>query len=221
MPKNVKQKYSKKEFDKDLKELEILLKEGGSYSDTDVNDESHLYGGNMDEDEYEHEDKHEDEHEDDEHEDEHEDDVDDVDYDFDYDEEQETLDIKEGGKKIRGPLRHFKLIELNGKPTLSDARPSIDKDTKQTPITAARKMLTSITRNMSDATKLKSKTIFKMKETTRTSANKVYGPYIGTYLKGSGPVDFKKEDGKKVTVNIKFKPVIKLYKGEYKGGSKK
>ena len=201
MPKNVKQKYSKKEFDKDLKELEILLKEGGSYNDTDINDESYLYDSNMDEDEHG--------------------DEDDVDYDFDYDEEQETLDIKEGGKKIRGPLRHFKLIELNGKPTLSDARPSIEKDTKQTPITAARKMLTSITRGMPDAAKLKSKTIFKMKETTRSSANKVYGPYIGTYLKGSGPVDFKKEDGKKVTVNIKFKPVIKLYKGEYKGGSKK
>ena len=203
----VKSKYSQKEFEKDLNELEKLLKIGGSKNnqenfndqDDEEDEDEEQYGGY----EYNDEDDEDDEDEDNE-------------------EENEYYKL-EGGKKknSEGPLRHFKLIEVNGKEASSSARPSLK--THQSPVSAAKKLLSSITKDLSESEKLKSKTIFKMKETTRTSGKrKVYGPYIGTYIKYKEPVVFTPKNKPGASpITIKFKQVVKLYKGEQKGGLKR
>jgi hypothetical protein len=131
----------------------------------------------------------------------------------------------EGGKKEKkeytGTFRHFKIFEVDGKEFKSDARANIKEH--HTPLIAARKLLSSMVREkkLNDNTKSKFKVIFSIKETTRDSKTKtkVYGPYQGSYHKytPSEAAKAKTADGK---VSLKFKPIVKLFKGskEQKGG---
>jgi hypothetical protein len=141
----------------------------------------------------------------------------------DYHEDDE--DSMEGGKKEKkeytGSYRHFKLVKVDGKAYTSGSRADIKEH--HTPLYAARKLLTSMVKkdNLSDNAKSKLKVVFTIQETTRHS-QKEFGPYVGTYYKytPSEAAKAKTADGK---VSFKFKPIVKLHKGnkenkEQKGG---
>jgi hypothetical protein len=145
--------------------------------------------------------------------------VDDDDDDDDDDYEQEGGAKKEK-KEYNGPYRHFKLVEVDGKPYTSSARAYIKEH--QTPLNAAKKLLTSMIKpqKLSDNAKSKLKVVFHIKETNRESKTKVYGPYIGKYHKYT-PSEAAKAKTASGKVSFKFKPIVKLYKGnkkEQKGG---
>ena len=129
----------------------------------------------------------------------------------------------EGGKKeYTGTYRHFKMVEADGKVVKTDARADIKEH--QTPLNAAKKLLTSMVKKekLSDNAKSKLKVIFYIQETNRESKSKIYGPYVGTYYKYT-PSEAAKAKAAEGKVSFKFKPVVKLYKGnkkEQKGGKK-
>jgi len=129
--------------------------------------------------------------------------------------------VKGGSKKdYTGEYRHFKMVEADGKPVKSNARADIKEN--QTPLNAAKKLLTSMVKKekLSDNAKTKLKVIFYIQETNRDSKSKIYGPYIGTYYKYSAS-EAAKAKAAKGAVSFKFKPIVKLYKGskkEQKGG---
>ena len=135
--------------------------------------------------------------------------------------EDEEHNIWEGGKKeYTGLYRHFKMVEADGKQVKSDARADIKEN--QTPLNAAKKLLTSMVKKekLSDNAKTKLKVIFYIQETNRDSKSKIYGPYIGTYYKYTAS-EAAKAKAAKGSVSFKFKPIVKLYKGnkkEQKGG---
>jgi hypothetical protein len=171
MTKSVQKQYTQKQFEKDLNELELLIKKGGKEEE----------------------------------------------------EEEEEEEEMEGGKKeYTGTYRHFKMVEVDGKAVKTDARADI-KD-HQTPLNAAKKLLTSMVKKekLSDNAKSKLKVIFYIQETNRDSKSKVYGPYVGTYYKYT-PSEAAKAKAAGGKVSFKFRPVVKLYKGnkkEQKGGKK-
>jgi hypothetical protein len=129
--------------------------------------------------------------------------------------------MHDGGKKeYTGLYRHFKMVEADGKQVKSDARADIKEH--QTPLNAAKKLLTSMVKKekLSDNAKTKLKVIFYIQETNRDSKSKIYGPYIGTYYKYTAS-EAAKAKAAKGAVSFKFKPIVKLYKGnkkEQKGG---
>ena len=123
-------------------------------------------------------------------------------------------------------LRHFKLVEVDGKPYKSSSRVNITDN--QTPSSAAKKLLTRMIRSqkLSDSAKSKLKVIFYIKETNRESKGKVYGPYVGTYHKytpsEAAKSHYQIKDGGPL-IHHKFKTIVKLYKGNkttQKGGEK-
>jgi len=225
MPKSLKNQYTQKQFEKDLNELELLVKQqkikGGKpgkkeekeEEEEEKEEESVLVGGDGDGD-----DDGDDDDDDDGDDDEEEDDDDDDD---DYDKDR----VKEGGarrgkKEYDGPYRHFKFVEVDGKPYTSTARANITN--YQTPLNAAKKLLSSMIKQekLSDNAKSKLKIVFYIKEINRESKNKKYGPYIGTYYKYT-PSEAAKAKTLGGKVSFKFKPIVKLYKGnkkEQKGG---
>jgi hypothetical protein len=110
--------------------------------------------------------------------------------------------------------RHFVLVELNQKPVDFEASATLKEG--QTPLSAAKKMLKSIAhhRNLKGMNKLNLKVVFSIRETTRGSSKKVYGPYSGKYHKYT-PAELKSREGafgKTVKAFPKLKPVVKLYK---------
>ena len=110
--------------------------------------------------------------------------------------------------------RHFVLVELNQKPVDFEASATLKEG--QTPLSAAKKMLKSIAhhRNLKGMNKLNLKVVFSIRETTRGSSKKVYGPYSGKYHKYT-PEELKSREGAygdKVKAMPKLKPVVKIYK---------
>ena len=110
--------------------------------------------------------------------------------------------------------RHFVLVELNQKPVDFEASATLKEG--QTPLSAAKKMLKSIAhhRNLKGMNKLNLKVVFSIRETTRGSSKKVYGPYSGKYHKYT-PAELKSREGafgKTVKAFPKLKPVVKIYK---------
>lgn len=110
--------------------------------------------------------------------------------------------------------RHFVLVELNQKPVDFEASATLKEG--QTPLSAAKKMLKSVAhhRNLKGMNKLNLKVVFSIRETTRGSSKKVYGPYSGKYHKYT-PAELKSREGafgKTVKAFPKLKPVVKLYK---------
>ena len=120
--------------------------------------------------------------------------------------------IQAGGKK-NGPQRHFKLVSLNGKEV--DFEATADVSMGKSPSGAARKMLKSIAhhKNLFGNNKAKLGVVsFVIRETTRGSKCKDYGPYKGEFKKYSAAElkksSFKLPSGK--TLTLTMKPVIHL-----------
>jgi hypothetical protein len=193
MPKSIKNQYTQKQFEKDLNELELLIKEnslkgGKNNNENNKNNKNNENNENNEDDE---------------------------------NDENDENDEMEGGKKeYTGEYRHFKMVEADGKPVKSNARADIKEH--QTPLNAAKKLLTSMVKKekLTDNAKTKLKVIFYIQETNRDSKSKIYGPYVGTYHKYT-PSEAAKAKSAKGKVSFKFKPIVKLYKGnkkEQKGG---
>jgi hypothetical protein len=119
--------------------------------------------------------------------------------------------IQAGGAD--GPKRHFKLVSLNGKEV--DFEATADVSLGKSPSGAARKMLKSIAhqRNLFGNNKSKLGLVsFVIRETTRGSKAKEYGPYKGEFKKYTAAElkksSFKLPSGK--TLTLTMKPVVHL-----------
>jgi surface protein len=130
---------------------------------------------------------------------------------------------KGGAKKeYIGTYRHFTLHEVNGKKVEIG---TADIKDHQTPLSAAKKLLSSWCRNEGIKSNERNKVniIFTIRETTR-GHSKVYGPYKGKFIKYDKPVMIKLKSGK--SIKIVGKPMVKLAKGNnnkkmiQKGGDK-
>jgi len=117
--------------------------------------------------------------------------------------------------------RHFKVIEVNGKP-VDFGIANIRGD--RTPLSAARKLLKSIAKHFKvyGNNRFNFRVTFKIYETTQGSKHKQYGPYQGRYHRYS-PEEMKK--AKAAGQTFRMKPVVKLIKGKstnetQKGGKK-
>jgi hypothetical protein len=128
-----------------------------------------------------------------------------------------NMDIKPlygGYNKQKLPKRHFKLVSLNGHIVNFDANSYISNG--KSPSSAAQKILTSIAhhKNLFGKDKIKLGLVsFVIRETTRGSKTKEYGPYKGQFKKYT-PSEMKKASYKIKTTgkNIvkTMKPVIYL-----------
>ena len=136
-------------------------------------------------------------------------------------EELETLieNNKTGGVSAdyTRKIRHFKVILLDGQ-EVDIGR--VDIKEYQTPLNAAKKLLGSIAthHNLKKLNKLKLNVVFIIKETTRDSKQKIYGPYKGKYIKLT-PEEMKKATRAGITFTMR--PSVKLHKGKLspmKGG---
>jgi hypothetical protein len=227
MPKSVNSKYSKKDFEKDLKELENLIKEnhkGGKKSKKNQKGGAgemmgDTFGDHMKDNFGDH-----------------------MKDNFGEPMGEKFGEPMMGGKKSKkhqsagkkskkhqsagkkeytGSYRHFRVIKLNGK-EVKFGNVSI-KET-QTPLNAARKLLLSVAKhqNLTKSKKLGLKAVYLIQETTRGSAHKIFGPYQGKYVKYTAEEakTAMTADGK---VKFTMKPVVKLVKEKnsaQKGGSK-
>jgi hypothetical protein len=224
MPKSVKNQYTQKQFEKDLNQLELLVKnnskKGGVLSGNNENKKKSESESESDsESEYESESESHEE------------------YESHKETSREESNTTSGGNKKRvkklggkkgkelydGTYRHFKMVEVDGKPVKTNARADIKEH--QSPLNAAKKLLTSMVKKekLSDNAKSKLSVIFYIQETNRESKSKIYGPYIGKYHKYT-PSEAAKASADKGKVFFKFKPMVRLYKGsskkEQKGGKK-
>ena len=113
--------------------------------------------------------------------------------------------------------RHFRVVQLEGKKVDIGG---VSISSKASPGNAARKLLTSIAHHKGLKKNKKpsmGKVKFCIQEYTQGSSKKVYGPYVGHFHKYTGE-ELKKAmtaDGK---VKFTMKPVVKLAKGNMKGG---
>jgi hypothetical protein len=113
-------------------------------------------------------------------------------------------------KKIENK-RHFRVIELDGKP-VSFGEGKITN--KSSPADAARKLLSSIAHNkgLDGMKKLNiGKIKFKIQEFTQGSKKKIYGPYVGYFHKYTAE-ELKKSTFKDEKRVPKMKPIVKLNK---------
>jgi len=116
--------------------------------------------------------------------------------------------------------RHFRVVQLEGKKVEIGG---VSISSKASPGNAARKLLTSIAHHKGLKKNKKpsmGKVKFCIQEYTQGSSKKVYGPYVGHFHKYTGE-ELKKAmtaDGK---VKFTMKPVVKLAKGNMKGGEEK
>ena len=135
-------------------------------------------------------------------------------------EELETLINNQNGgvsSNYEGKIRHFKVVMLNNE-EVDFGR--VDIKDHQNPLKAAKKLLGSIAthKNLTKLNKLKLNVVFMIKETTRDSKQKIYGPYKGKYVKLT-PEEMKKATRAGITFTMR--PSVKLDKGKLspmKGG---
>jgi len=109
--------------------------------------------------------------------------------------------------------RHFHIIQLNNK-NIKIGNVKIKKES--TPINAAKKLLNNLIKN--DTLKLQKASIL-IKETTKGSTKKMYGPYLGNFQKNKlveVKKDVKKNVKAKTKTSAKLKSNTKLIK--MKGG---
>jgi hypothetical protein len=122
-----------------------------------------------------------------------------------------------GGSKINSE-RHFRVCKLEGK---NIELGGVSISSKASPGSAARKLLTSIAHHKG-LTKNKKASMPKVKyciqEYTQGSSKKIYGPYVGHYHKYTA-AELKKAETAGGKVKFTMKPVVKLAKGNMKGGS--
>jgi hypothetical protein len=124
-------------------------------------------------------------------------------------EELETLiQNNQNGGVSTGIVRHFKVILLDGQ-EVDIGR--VDIKSHQTPLKAAKKLLGSIAtyHNLTKLNKLDLDVIFMIKETTRDSKQKIYGPYKGKYIKLT-PEQMQKATRAGITFTMR--PSVKLHK---------
>jgi hypothetical protein len=170
MPKS----YSEKEFQKDLMELEYLIKnsnkqnkknksmKGGKNNNNENN--NNMKGGKNNEEYFE-------------------------------EDEEDDYDDQEGGKiEDSDKLRSFTVCHLHGK-ELKEEIGDVKIKVGRTPLAAARKLFSSIANNhdLKGNALHNFKATFSIREKTRGSKthNKVYGPYHGKYLKEKKDVKLK------------------------------
>lgn len=185
MPKN----YSQKDFEKDLNELEDLIKQNndgprndyyGNYNNNG-NNNGNYYGGH---------------------------------YDEDNDEDNDNNNNYQGGanSEEKEKKRHFRVVELRGKMIHIG---SVHVKMHNSPLSAAKKLLTSIAEHDGLSGHNKAKlptTVFCIQEITRGSKNKIYGPYTGKFHKYT-PEEVKKASA--AGQHFHMKAVVSLYKGEH------
>jgi hypothetical protein len=126
-------------------------------------------------------------------------------------EELETLINNQNGgvsSNYEGKIRHFKVVMLNNE-EVDFGR--VDIKDHQNPSKAAKKLLGSIAthKNLTKLNKLKLNVVFMIKETTRDSKQKIYGPYKGKYVKLT-PEEMKKATRAGITFTMR--PSVKLHK---------
>lgn len=127
-------------------------------------------------------------------------------------EELETLvqNNKIGGilDNYIGKIRHFKVVRLDSK-EIDIGR--VDIRASQTPLKAAKKLLGSIAtyHNLKKLNKLDLDVVFMIKETTRDSKQKIYGPYKGKYIKLTPE---QMEKATRAGITFTMRPSVKLYK---------
>jgi len=133
--------------------------------------------------------------------------------------EESEYSEQSGGKKTHtSKLRHFKLATVDGKEVDFEATANV-KD-HQTPLSAAKKLLRSYCRalKLKETNRLKVDIKFTIRESTRGSGNKIFGPYTGKYRKYT-PAEMKKAQASGITFHMK--PEVKLLKSKkQKGGAK-
>ena len=120
-----------------------------------------------------------------------------------------------GAEESDEGLRRFKIASVDGKPVVLTGRITIKSH--QTPLSAAKKLLRSYAKHhgLTENGKTKLKIVYTIQETTQGSKKKVYGPYEGKYYK------YNKEEAEKAKasgISFKFKPMVKLHKGTKTGG---
>jgi hypothetical protein len=109
-------------------------------------------------------------------------------------------------KDCKGTFRHFKIVEVDGKPMTFGRIQGCDL----LPSTAAVRAFKSACHKLEKKNE-KCKVTFFIKETTNGSKKKIFGPYEGTRVKLSKPKMIEKvgKDGKKVKYEVHYKPVVK------------
>jgi hypothetical protein len=209
MPKNNKKIYTQENFEEDINELENLIneyQEGGDNNEENNNNNNENNNNNYENNNNNYENNNNN-YENNNNEDSDED---------NYEDEENHYGSQNGGKKeYTGTYRHFKIVEVNGKPIKLDAIANIKEH--QTPISAAKKLLRSYCRakKLSENDRLKLHIVFSIKETNRGSNNKIFGPYSGKYRKYTA-----KELQSAVASGITFhmKPEVRLHKEKMQKG---
>lgn len=120
-------------------------------------------------------------------------------------------------RTVKSAIRHFKVIEVNGKKVDDIGRVEIKKS--GTPLSAARKLFRSICKtkfHLKGEKKAGCKCTFVIQETTQGSAHK-QSSYKAHYLKLSPSeraksVRYVKIHGKRTKIEFKMKPVVKALK---------
>ena len=113
--------------------------------------------------------------------------------------------------------RHFRVVQLDGKKVEFGG---VSITSKASPGSAARKLLTSIAHEKGLKKNKKAsmpKVKFCIQEYTQGSSKKVYGPYVGHFHKYTA-AELKKATTAKGKIKFTMKPVVKLSKGNMKGG---
>ena len=110
--------------------------------------------------------------------------------------------------------RYFKLYKLNNK-DVQFGRVKISRKSGK-PLDAAKKLLNSICeyKGLTKNNKLKCKAHFYIRETTKDSKKRIYGPYKGSFKKYDKPVIIKLDNGREIKHKM-YAEVIKI-KGEKK-----
>jgi len=140
--------------------------------------------------------------------------------------QQEDFTLLYGGKNDTADepdIRYFTVIELNGRKIENGGRYKISnlytrgkrkgkmRKNKPTPGDAASKALSKFCRDMKTNNKTKCRVTFSIKEITRASKKKIFGPYYGYYKKLDKPVKrVVVRDGKKKTIIQKYRPMVEM-----------
>lgn len=133
---------------------------------------------------------------------------------------------KSGGARERkldaegNPLRSFRVVNIDGRNMSNNKEYAIRyyHGTKKnnTPGKAAEHAFSKICRHSGQTNKNKCKVSFTLLETTKGSAHKTYGPYVGKFVKLVEPRKITRKDpktGKVSSYMVHFKPYV-VHSGE-------